>query len=162
MALASGLSPELCPLPAGQGGSQGWLSLSHTGRDSSCVGTGLQGPRGSGSVRGAQPPLPPQQLWSVRGSSGAGGSTRGRWQHLGEVPARLVSTASPSSAGPWLREALTGRSCLAADAAADHGSLHLPRQLPEPGRRLLAVPHPADRGRQSQRAPGHSHRAGVR
>lgn len=99
---------------------------------------------------------PPQQVWQCRGK------LQGRGQDLGEVTARLVCTASPSSAGPWQWEALTARSCFAADAAADHGSLHLPRQLPEPGCRLLPVPHPADRGRQSQRAASHSHCTSVR
>ncbi|NWY27804.1 CELF5 protein, partial [Pheucticus melanocephalus] len=84
LALCSGLPPELCPLPAGQGGSQGWLSLSHVGRDSSCVSTGLQGPRGpqqwgstatpahpsSSGVSGEHShPCPPQQLWQCQGST---------------------------------------------------------------------------------------------
>lgn len=170
------MPPELCPLPAGQGAvpSSWGLSrvarpLSHVSRASSCVSTWLQGPRGpqgwglglGRTAWGGQPGedshhCPHQQVWRCQGK------LQGRGQDPGEVTARLVCTASPSSAGPWQWKVLTARSCFAADAAADHGSLHLPRQLPEPGRRLLPVPHPADRGRQSQRAASHSHCTSVR
>ncbi|XP_051667003.1 CUGBP Elav-like family member 5 isoform X11 [Manacus candei] len=49
-----------------------------------------------------------------------------------------------------------------ADAAADDGSLRFPWQLPEPRRRLLPMPHPADRCRQSQRAASCSHCTSIR
>lgn len=42
---------------------------------------------------------PPQQVWRCREK------LQGRWQDLREVTARLVCAASPSSAGPWQREA---------------------------------------------------------
>ncbi|XP_039371764.1 CUGBP Elav-like family member 5 isoform X4 [Mauremys reevesii] len=50
----------------------------------------------------------------------------------------------------------------ASDAAADDGSLHVSRQLPEPRRHLLPMPHPADRRRQSKRATGHPDCADLR
>lgn len=166
LALWAGMPPELCPLPAGQeavpssrGLSRVARPLYHVSRASSCVSTWLQGPRGPrgwGGQPGVNSHHCPPQVWRCQGK------LQGRGQDLGEVTARLMCTASPSSAGPWQWEALTARSCFAADAAADHGSLHLPRQLPEPWRRLLPVPHPADRGRQSQRAASHSHCTSVR
>lgn len=157
LALWTGLSPELSPAC----------------RTGSCA-------RLLGALRGGQATVPPQQV-GVRGCRDLVGPRCGDWAWEGELPlptpaGLAVSGEAPgqvagpgggdSRAGlhslPQLCGALTARSCFAADAAADHGSLHLPRQLPEPGRRLLPVPHPADRCRQSQRAASRSHCTSIR
>ncbi|XP_027486897.1 uncharacterized protein LOC113940036 isoform X1 [Corapipo altera] len=135
---------------------------------------------------------PPWQAWSCRGKLqgrwqepgdaqwqvgvgdvarlqlqlGPGPGCGGRRQWLGwPVQPRPAPARPPwalATGGPGQHWALTARSCLAADAAADNGSLRFPWQLREPRRYLLPLPHPADRCRQSQRAASCSHCTSIR